>query len=416
MSAQDLVNFKVSSGCARAYVQGADATGDVIHVYGAMQADPTAALVVFQWDANTGAAIRQKMLTLGIAGQRILVQIEAGGRNPVRNRVTKWCRQAGFETIDLHESTDNAILALQNEGVRKSMHVTLRGARDITADDQKFLDFWVAKFQAVQIGANAVILWGRSSGKDKTTADKFGAHPYGDSSTAGLIQVAAKCLEKAWKVILCGDINPAKRNRFPAECIFIGKFWDDPLFAARLTQKEQVRCFYMLKRVLKEEDHRMVHVGMRSGNLDYYAFAGQTIVYLVAQGFDDRRIEKLVAALPERWLRSQPDKTPRHGYQLNWDPEWLDVVGRTDLRLLVGDAPLQRQREMFQALGYPIDPQTQINGNLLYRFIKAKLKENAAYAGAGPDVLHAFLAETTKRGFSDNYLIQLIGVIEGALA
>lgn len=414
MSKQDVVAFKTSSACASTYVQGADATGDVIHVYAAMKAEPATALVIFQWDANTGAAIRQKMLDLGIAAQRILVQIEAGGRNPVRNRVTKWCKDAGFTIIQLHESTQRGIGALQDDVLRKSMHVTLRGAKDITLADEKFIGFWVAKFKAVQIGADTVVLWGRSSGKDKTTPTSFGPHPYGDSSTTGLIQVAQKCIEKSWRVVLAGDIPETKRDRFPKECTFIGKFWNDPHWLGnRPTQKEQVRLFYILKRALKEEGHRMVHVGMRSGNLDYFAFAGQSIIYLVANGFDDRRIQSLALAVPNRWIRSEPTKTPRQGYQRTWDPEWLQVVGRTNLGLLINDE--QQRRDMFKALDYPIDPQTQINGNLLYRAIKAKLKQDPNY-GTGSDVLNAYLVEKSKRGFTDQYLGELVALIEGALS
>lgn len=413
MSKADVKTFKATSGCDSTYVQGGDATGDVIHVFAAMKAEPKAALVIFQWDTNTGEAIRQKMLTLGIDAKRMLVQIEAGARNTVRNRVTGWCKDAGFTIIQLHESTARGIGALQDDVLRKSMHVTLRGERDITEADRRFADFWEAKFKSDTVGNDTVILWGRSSGKDKTTADKFGPHPYGDSSTTGLIQLATKCLGKSWRVVLCGDIDPAKRDRFPKECIFIGRFWRDPHWQGKgLTQKEQVRLFYILKRVLKVEGHHMVHVGMRSGNLDYFAFAGQTIVYLVANGFDDRRIKALADAVPKRWVRSEPTKTPRQSYQLAWAPQWLNVVGRTDLGLLMNNA--QQQREMFKALDYPIDPQTQINGNLLYRAIKAKLKEDPTY-GDGTELLNAYLTQKSKRGFTDDYLNDLISLIAGKL-
>ncbi|MBN9660185.1 MAG: hypothetical protein J0H49_18500 [Acidobacteria bacterium] len=413
MSKADVKKFKGTSGCDRTYVQGGDATGDVIHVFAAMKAEPTAALVIFQWDTNTGEAIRQKMLTLGIDAKRMLVQIEAGPRNTVRNRVTGWCKDAGFTIIQLHESTERGIGALQDDALRKSMHVTLRGDKGITATDTRFIDFWQAKFKASTVGNHTVVLWGRSSGKDKTTAQQFGPHPYGDSSTTGLIQIATKCLEKSWKVVLCGDIDATKQNRFPPACVFIGKFWRPEHWAGNaLTQKEQVRLFYILKQVLKAENFRMVHVGMRSGNLDYFAFAGQTIVYLVANGFDDRRIKALADAVPKRWVRSEPAKTPRQAYQRTWDPEWLNVVGRTDLGLLMNNA--QEQRQMFKALNYPIDPQTQINGNLLYRAIKAKLKVDPNY-GDGTELLNAYLTQKSKRGFTDDYLNDLIGLIAGKL-
>ncbi|MGC4050147.1 MAG: hypothetical protein QM757_12250 [Paludibaculum sp.] len=413
MSKADVKAFKGTSGCERVYIQGGDATGDVIHVFAAMKADPSTALVLFQWDANTGEAIRQKMQTLGIEPKRMLVQIEVGARNTVRNRVTGWCKDAGFVIIQLHESTERGIGALQNEALRKSMHITLRGDKEITEDDRRFADFWEAKFRSDTVGAATVILWGRSSGKDKTTADKFGPHPYGDSSTTGLIQIATRCIAKSWKVVLTGDIDSAKRNRFPPECIYIGKFWRDDHWKGKgMTQKEQVRLFYILKRVLKVEGFRMVHVGMRSGNLDYFAFAGQTIVYLVANGFDDRRIQALADAVPNRWVRSEPTKTPRQGYLRTWDPEWLNIVGRTDLSLLMNNA--QQQRELFKALDYPIDPQTQINGNLLYRAIKAKLKENPNY-GTGTELLEAYLKQKNKRGFTEDYLNDLIAAIAGKL-
>ncbi len=338
-------------------------------------------------------------------------------RNGSRDYVTALCRALKFSVEPLHKSTEFAIGALQNEVLRKELHVELRGTKGLTESDAPLIKFW--KDKLVTFDRDVVVLWGRWSGKKKTTgglAPNLGPHLYGDSSTTGLVQLANKCKVFA-KPVVAGDVDKAKQDRFQ-DCVYIGEFWNDlkkdPYKIPEVTQKVQIRTFYVLKQLLKPAEKRLIHVGMRSGTLDNYAFAGQTIIYLVPVGFDDTRITQLANA-SKRWNQSFPPESPRVAYRKNLtlSPELINVVQRTDLRLLT---PPNKDRftMLNESIGedsYPLDPDTQVNANILYRAIKEAVKADPTLDGE--DVLQSYTK--AKRGFSDDYLNQLVAKIKGGL-
>jgi hypothetical protein len=157
-----------------------------------------------------------------------------------------------------------------------------------------------------------VVLWGRVSSE---------IHIAANSSTLAIAQLARLCVDRKIGVILAGDINFEKLDthdgKLIGQCICIGQFWKkhdsppgadgkkrfipleqlcEPQLAAR---PDQVRLFYVLGKHLKLNAKRLVHVGMRSGGLDAYAFSGQRTLYLLPEHFGDERMGRAVDALAE---------------------------------------------------------------------------------------------------------------------
>jgi hypothetical protein len=152
-----------------------------------------------------------------------------------------------------------------------------------------------------------VVLWGRVSKE---------IHEAANSSTQAIAQLARLCHDQGVGVILAGQINHeglAKRDpEIVGRSIYVGEFWRrlepgakhkytigayaEPRLA---TRPQQVRLFYVLGKLLKRQGHRLVHVGMRSGGLDAYAFSGQRVLYLLPTHFGDERMEAVVGGLAD---------------------------------------------------------------------------------------------------------------------
>lgn len=77
--------------------------------------------------------------------------------------------------------------------------------------------------------------------------------------------------------------------------IVIGRYWNAD--RAFWTRDHQIRLFHILDYALRDQGKQMVHVGMRSGGLDMFAFAGQRTIYLIRQGLGDARIEPLAQTI-----------------------------------------------------------------------------------------------------------------------
>jgi hypothetical protein len=436
------------------FVMGSDATGDITHVYAAYKAEAVRGVVIFKWGGADAQKMKTSFTALGAAADHfVVVDLALGkptsadlktavGVNPNRKKqdamadadaenlatresqrdyVTYVSRALGFSCQPLHDSSKFALAALKDDETRKAMHVDLRGVKGLTPDDEKLVEYWNATVK--EFHQHVVILWGRRSGKTKTKVSpdppNLGPHLYGDSSTTALSDIAKGCKRLA-KVVVAGDVT-GKENRFP-DCVFIGEFWNQlkgaPYSLKEVPQKTQIRALYFLKQLLKKQAKRLVHVGMRSGNLDNYAFAGQTVVYLVPAGFDDRRTTQLATELPEgkkRWIRSETPEVPRVAYRRGLGElpaELQNVIQRTDLRLIANQERFGLLRTALGNDSYPIDPVTQVNANILYRAVKA---------GAGDDgersaeLLQWYLAQKLKRGLSKDYLNELITTIMQAL-
>jgi hypothetical protein len=484
---EHLTAFARSSQCTHVYVMGADATGDVPHVAAALLAKQTTGVVIFDCGTARAEDRRRALLGMGARDTRLCVvpasmltapfslpkpssaiidalkkpfegeskvdnkarrvatdamwnrsakatrehqQSGAPERERLRDLVSGYCEAAHLKLHMLHDSTAHAAEALADRELRSQLHVHLRGGYDLTEDDEALLTFWLTK--RVPLAAHVVVLWGRTSGKDKSVGGEIGPHPYGDSSIAGLAQVAAACRKRGWTVVVVGDVKASAADRFP-DCLFLGRFWNDPHWVAYAQangatfsireQRNQVRLFYLLKRSL-EDGMQLVHVGMRSGNLDVYAVAGQDIIYLVAHGFDDRRIEALVNAPSRgdgssRWTRAQPPEAPKRLFATSMhadaaktfplDDDALNVVKTSPLARLV--SPASGFGQALSRLGelYPSDPVTHSRAGQLYLSIKAFAKQSTADGNANQTdeeraLLDWFAVQRGKRGFTDTYI------------
>ncbi len=141
-------------------------------------------------------------------------------------------------------------------------------------------------------------------------------YPELDASTTGLGQLAAACRAEAWTVLIAGAVPQAKSARFAPGTIYLGEFWNEPAWKEKWedSRQQQVRLFYILQRELQANKKRLVHVGMRSGGLDAYGFAGQAIVYIVAEYSTDKRmapkVEQLKNAKVLEFDRYEAERTP----------------------------------------------------------------------------------------------------------
>ena len=404
--------------------QRADSTGDVLHVVAALSVRKSLGLIVFDFDRSNdnGPKMVQKYKTeYGIAANRI---VYADCRAMKVEDVLRKAKTTGDllkkKYVFLVNTTN---IVAKEKKLPKELKELLRGPKAATIDDlveatdEELLDFWIEK--KVKFDQPAVILWGRTSGKDRGVD---GPHPYGDSSTTGISQIAAKCVQKGWSVVLAGDIVEAKfrAGRFPG-CVYLGKFWGDTFWKGESankikTQPRQLRLFYVLKKVLKYASCRLVHVGMRSGGLDAYAFSGQSIIYLVPAGVDDQRIQFLAKKFTKNWIPSNPAQPPKRAFTRNWDPDWLNAVAhdRDWLNLLSGSPQFLTEKARLKEF-YPTDIDTQIHAKLAYQTVKKMLAE--VKPADMPALLESLcIQEQEQRGFSADYLEKLLAQIDGALS
>jgi hypothetical protein len=146
-------------------------------------------------------------------------------------------------------------------------------------------------------------------------------HAEHDHSYTGMRQIIEACAAAVppCQVIVAGDYRKkatsATRQTIQANAIVIGKYWDDvPLFKNR---QYQVRLFYVLKKMLKVRDRRLVHVGMRSGGLDMFGFSGQKTIY-VSRATGDERMEPVAhqfadVGLQDRFQKHTAARLPKRG-------------------------------------------------------------------------------------------------------
>lgn len=125
-----------------------------------------------------------------------------------------------------------------------------------------------------------VVLWGRRAGKP----DSGGVHYDLNHSNYAWAQLSRECLSKGLTVFIAGQFDKTKweadrHNGFEGSR-YLGEFYT----ARSLTRSMQL-CFFDYIRELLEwhGGKRFLHVGMRSGGLDFYGFAGQPVLYIAAE-------------------------------------------------------------------------------------------------------------------------------------
>ncbi|MFP2894944.1 hypothetical protein [Corallococcus sp. 4LFB] len=190
------------------------------------------------------------------------------------------------------------------------------------------LAFYV-KAKKIPLHQPIVVLWSRHSGKSG------GLHPDLDSSYTGLRElVRAFSLRKCTPIVVGDD----RKNKFLHDkefqkygAIVLPEFWKEQPFAGKL-RSAQFRLFDYLNSLCV-----LSHVGMRSGNLEAYAYLGHHVVFLEDQRTDSGRMDKLV--VPRILLNMTTVKLsqlPTATGKLYRDPSQV-IVGEKSVRELVNE-------------------------------------------------------------------------------
>jgi hypothetical protein len=130
----------------------------------------------------------------------------------------------------------------------------------------------LAKAGLTEFKKSCIVLWGRRTPEDG------GAHYYGNHSNTGWAQVAEACLQYGYDVLLAGQYkeDPRKKHERMQNCRYIGEFYKNPY----MPRTRQLCFFDHIGRELMIHNKSFLHVGMRSGGLDFYGLAGQPILYI----------------------------------------------------------------------------------------------------------------------------------------
>jgi hypothetical protein len=149
---------------------------------------------------------------------------------------------------------------------------------------------------------DVVVIWGRTAAKPA----EGGAHYDLNHSNTGWAQLANRCLDEGLMVMMTGDLEPKKwavQTGFGGKpvpnYVFLGKFFQDTANSINLTRPQQLRFWEYLRDVLSRSGKKLVHVGMRSGGMDFLGFAGQPIIYVISRDAEDRRMKPVAEQLAE---------------------------------------------------------------------------------------------------------------------
>ncbi|HEY0482464.1 MAG TPA: DUF4157 domain-containing protein [Kofleriaceae bacterium] len=134
------------------------------------------------------------------------------------------------------------------------------------------------KLDATIGGKPCLILWGRTSGRDKPG----GAHKELDSHALMIQQLAAELRDKFKDrtLVFVGD-DALTREEFQGtqlsnELFYVGKFWNDEEYGPALRGREQQR--YLFELFSAEND--AISLGMRSGSLEGLALLGMRVIFI----------------------------------------------------------------------------------------------------------------------------------------
>jgi hypothetical protein len=326
----------IAPAITRVIYHRGDATGDISHVLAAMANDAALGVIVMDGHGtNPGGLGRVANVMVdhfGVSSARVKFVTTANMvPNPPKHGQAVVVAGRHFTRYPLTKSTnfirDNLADIAANPLVFKNMKSAVRGPTLHTADitngvgaaevgviNLNFLDPQCAAFlieKQVDFTQSTVVLWGRESGRNPG-----GQHPNHDHGYTGMKQIIDECAATVppYQVIVAGDFRPTNqqgiatqtRQDIVAGSIIFGKFWEGiPLFADRFNQ---VRLFYVLKKMLRVHNCNLVHVGMRSGGLDMYAFSGQNTIY-VSRATGDDRMAPLVTAFADA---GQPTTFQKH--------------------------------------------------------------------------------------------------------
>jgi hypothetical protein len=282
--------------------QRGDATGDISHVLAALANEQNLAVLVFGGDKAgvhiSGRAIADTYVDqFQIAADRV-VHIDFSGQMGGNDGLVRQQIHAshGRTPKKLTTSTTTFTNNLDQVKLDAAKHL-IRGA-DFNADPaivRSVLDTFLEGFlagQGIVFNSHTIVLWGRRSGA------AGGAHPGQDHSRVAMKEIKDDCIANNRQVIFAGDFvnNPALADNIAlyANSIYLGQFWNQD--ARLVNRSNQVRLFHILVQNLARNGRGLVHIGMRSGGLDMYAFSGQNTLYILSGNAPDARMTNAVSA------------------------------------------------------------------------------------------------------------------------
>jgi len=222
----------------------------------------------------------------------------------------------------------------------------------LTDNDQGLFDK-IIKSSDLQFDRSLVVLWGRRASKDG------GAHYDANHSNTGWSQLAAKCVELGFNVVLTGQYkeDPRKKHLGLAKCFFLGEFYKEPY----MSRPKQLCFFDEIGARLGKSKHKYLHVGMRSGGLDFLGLAGQPMLYIA--------YEKLVADFQTGEPKLKFDE------RIKGLTEAASEVGT---ELSINRASISRQPKRWtttDGINYMKDDARKAEGNDAKGFLDADLKK-----------------------------------------
>ena len=277
-------------------VQTGEMTGDQFQVAAALLDDPELHLYLITGEhpssRDKGRAIFDFYVNLtGIDRSRLHLETNADP-SKLKTQIFKAMRdpQWGHPAASVGEATNRLRTGFKEKpGPQDGLAATVRNAwlgssQWSERDTQEFV-----LRKNIPLDRPLVVLWSRQSGK------MGGLHPDLDSSYQGLADLAGLFLAKGYGVLIAGD-DPKRKiagndsgERF-AGAVRLGEFWRDEAFAGK-PRTAQFAFFEHLRQVAPT----VTHIGMRSGNLEAYAYMGHRVLFIEERDRSDAtRMNKLV--------------------------------------------------------------------------------------------------------------------------
>jgi hypothetical protein len=132
------------------------------------------------------------------------------------------------------------------------------------------------KVKVLDSGTPLVCVWTRKSGTRTASRPTGGANPQFDSSNRGMAQICDSLSVKCRILLIGPACDKVERHLHRADVIRLGEYWNDLPFRD-LSRPEQTVLFYYL---LTVAHCPLVHVGMKSGQMDMLGLWGQPTVYI----------------------------------------------------------------------------------------------------------------------------------------
>jgi hypothetical protein len=256
-----------------------------------------------------------------------------------------------------------------------------------------------------------VVLWSRQSGA------LGGLHPEHDTSYRGLEELVERFTREGYSCIIVGDdpggkiAGPLGSVRYRQACR-LGEFWQ----RAAMWRKPRVYQFAFFE-ALRQLVPTLTHVGMRSGNLEAYAYMGHRVIFLEEQGRTDSvRMDKLIKpGVQLRYtsvkLEHLPTRTGRFLMEKRLREEVLRATAtvRKDLKVVNKDnkAAEKRRAELGEGGMAQLRDFKALEEGALPEFQK-DLRRYQMLKGSPPV---AKARQSEKRGFGDRDLEQIFNTV-----